>query len=178
MQNQNVRLIVAFAIGFIVGLGVYAVWSSSGDTSDVANTPNDGEVNGIATTTDDVVKSGNSVSVENQVAGKKVTLTEVTLENPGWVAIHDDVNGQPGRILGAKLFDKGTSKGDVTLLRATANGTNYLAVIHTDDGNYKEFNPRTDTALLASDGKPVMVSFSVESLSADIGQTIEIDLSK
>jgi hypothetical protein len=101
----------------------------------------------------------NSVAVSNQPAGAMVKLDKVVLVQPGWVAIHDNNNGTPGKILGAALFDKGTHTGSVELLRATAPGKSYFAVIHSDDGDYKDFNFMTDTPLKDQSGKTIMIEF-------------------
>ncbi len=158
MQNQNVRLAVSFLIGLVVGIGGYKLWMDGNQVVAPEDNTTIGDEQMTASSTPTTVnENGNSIAVDAQVAGTKVTVSEVTFTAPAWVAIHDDVNGKPGRILGAQLFDKGTSKGEVTLLRSTVSGKNYIAVIHSDNGDHK-FTPATDKAL--EDAK-AMVTFSV-----------------
>jgi hypothetical protein len=155
MQNENVRLGVAFIVGVVVGLGIY--WIASQNTS----APEDPLVTNEETaSTTSRVQTPNGLIVADQEPGKTVKISELVFKRPGWVAIHDDVDGTPGRILGAKLFDTGTSTDvSVGLLRATVAGKTYLAVLHDDDGQYKTFNPQTDKPLKDDMGQLILVRF-------------------
>ncbi len=174
MQNQNVRLAVSFLIGLIVGIGGYKLWA------DGRSVTNDQVNNDNASSTPMLVMSGsNGLAVGVQAAGDIVTVSQVILQAPSWVAIHDDVNGTPGRILGAKLFDVGTSTGSVKLLRNTEEGKSYIAVIHADDGNYKNFSAATDKPLLDADGKMTTVKFDVgTNIPASTDSVLQIDSTK
>ncbi|MBX4198226.1 hypothetical protein KW782_02715 [Candidatus Parcubacteria bacterium] len=158
MENQNVRLAVAFIIGLVVGLGVYWLFDQDAAMNNGNNPLGEEE---LATTTVSAIEGDNGLIVEDQGAGRMVNVSELRLKQPGWVAIHDDVNGTPGRILGARVFDTGTSAGAVELLRATETGKSYFAVIHDDDGAFKTFNPATDKPLLDDEGKMILVRFQI-----------------
>ncbi len=161
MENQNVRLALAFVVGLIIGLGLY--WVFDRDSAMDINTSTDN----LATTTVGVIEGNNGVVIGEQQPGKVVTVTDLRLEEAGWVAIRDDVNGEPGpKILGARLFDKGNTTGVVQLLRATEPGKSYFAILHTDDGNPKAFNSRLDKVLLDDSGKQIMVRFQVAGTAA------------
>lgn len=157
MENQNVRLVVVFIIGVIVGVIAYAVVDNARDERNnaVADTFS-------ATSSASVIQGDNGLTVKNQTAGNQVKIEQVIFSKPGWVAIHDEVNGQPGRILGAQLFDMGKTSGTVDLLRNTVAGMSYLAVLHTDDGNYKNFNHLTDTILMGENQMPIMIKFNTQ----------------
>lgn len=164
MENQNVRLAIAFVIGLVVGLGIYWAFDRDGATAPVAN-----ETQDMGTTTVGALADDNGVIIENQAAGRSVKVSQIVLEAPGWIAIRDDINGQPGpRILGAKLFDKGTNTGTVELLRATESGKSYFAIIHTDDGSFKNFDSKLDKPLLDDSGNQIMVKFDVGTSSAPV----------
>ncbi len=158
-NNQNVRLAISFIVGIIVGVAAYAIVDSNRETT---RAPRESLT---STTTTSVIEGDNGVIVQDQSAGNKVDVAQVVLKTPGWVAIHDDVNGQPGRILGAKLFDSGKLNGNVELLRNTENGKSYFAVLHTDDGNYKSFNAQTDTILKNAQGEMIMVKFTTGTMA-------------
>lgn len=157
-ENLNIRLAATFLAGVIVGVGSFAIINSARDAKE--NVAALSTIN--ATTTAAFIEGSNGVIVPTNTAGKTVALDQVVLSKPGWVAIHDDVNGTPGRILGAKLFDSGKSNGYVELLRATVPGTSYFAVLHNDDGNYKNFNVKTDTILKNESGAIIMTKFTTE----------------
>ncbi|MBA3550979.1 hypothetical protein H0W32_02105, partial [Patescibacteria group bacterium] len=53
----------------------------------------------------------------------------------------------------------------VDLLRNTENGKSYFAVLHTDDGNYKNFNAQTDIILKNVKGEMIMVKFTTGTMA-------------
>jgi hypothetical protein len=163
LENQNVRLGITFVIGLIVGFGGHWLWANR-----VTSTPNDEIMlmDDTASTTQALTSTNASVTVEKQEAGNKVFIKNVTLAAPGWVAIHDMVNGQPGKILGAKLFDKGSNEGFVDLLRITIPGKSYFAVLHGDDGDYKNFVPSADLPLMTN-GIAIMSEFTTTELTKE-----------
>jgi len=166
MQNQNVRLAIAFIIGLLVGIGGYWIYDNRGGYPEEEIIDN--------AMLSDVLEGDNALAVDNQAPGNTVVIKGVLLKNPGWVAIHDDVNGQPGKILGATLFDKGQADGTVELLRNTVEGASYIAVLHNDDGDYKNFNPKTDLPLNADNGTMVMVKFTTSN-TQPAASSIELD---
>lgn len=172
LENQNVRLVIVFIIGLLVGLGVYWTWDNRyAAPSDVNEEQNE-------TTDEEISLTGpNAVAVEDlQEAGNKVVIAKAKFASPGWVAVHDDVGGVPGRILGAKLFDRGEVSGEVELLRNTVPGTSYLIVLHSDDGDYKNFSAKTDTILTNEDGDMVMIRFTTNGEAPQA--VVPIDLTK
>ncbi len=176
MENQNVRLAVSFLIGLVVGLGIYWIFDRNAVPVDDISTAGD-DTSELATTTNDVVTLGaNGIAVGAQRAGKVVTLSEITLKNPAWVAIHDDVNGQPGKVLGAHLFDAGTRAGSIELLRSTVDGKSYLIVIHKSDGN-ATYSSQTDKPLTDDSGKILMTSFMVGTPQVQASEDGTVDTS-
>ena len=120
-----------------------------------------------ATTTDQTgTLALNRVVMSDQYPGNVVYLSSVQAENPAWVAIQSDNNGQPGEIIGSAHFDKGINPGKVTLTKPTVEGGTYYAVIYTDDASGK-FNATTDLPLKDSNGNVIMKIFHA-SASADI----------
>src|SRR5438105_1224626 len=131
MNNQNMQVVASFIIGLLVGVGGY--WLVAHQSSNVSSslTANDEATSSLEA---GVIVGDNGVLVSNQMPGNSVKLNQVVLKKAGWVAVHDDINGEPGKILGAKLFGPGTSEGTIELLRGTVEGKTYLVVIHSDDG--------------------------------------------
>ena len=166
-MNDTQKIIVAALVGFVIGFG--ACWMFSGSTTEDVkeNTEETATENENATTTAEVkneviVSSGdNAVLVLDQTAGKSVLIDGVSLEKAGWVAIYEDFQGPVQRILGAKYFSAGESKGAVTLLRGTVAGKSYHAVLLLDNGD-KSFNHKVDTVAIDDAGKPVAIKFEAK----------------
>ena len=169
MDTKNTWYLVAgLIIGFIIG----ALVVDKGIILQSA-TPADDEKGSMATSTPDgdtselktsgVVLAGkNALDIADQPAGSLVTVALTTLNEQGWVAIHEDVNGEPGWILGATLAFAGErSNLAVELLRATEEGKTYYAMLHTDDGD-KAFDLNKDFPIKDSSGNVVMMKFVAE----------------
>jgi len=152
-QDSNQKTIIIATLAFIVGFGL--AWLISTNKAGYGITSGTGvdAINQASTT-------ANFVSVKDQNSGVTVALEQVQLEKLGWVVIHDEDNGAPGRILGAQLFDAGSwTDGTVDLLRGTLSGKMYYAMLHSDNGDHA-FDPKSDTPILGEDGKSVMAKFS------------------
>jgi len=77
------------------------------------------------------------LSVLDQQASLEVLVANISVTEPTWVAIYEDVNGVPGSILGAKKvlpLDKFTA---VPLLRPSGltKGSYYFATLLADNGD-------------------------------------------
>ncbi|OGY59320.1 MAG: hypothetical protein A3I31_02275 [Candidatus Colwellbacteria bacterium RIFCSPLOWO2_02_FULL_44_20b] len=105
--------------------------------------------------------AANVIVVNDQPAGNKIVVASVTLEEDSWIAIQEDRDGSLGNILGARLFAAGTNAGEVRLMRSTAVGGMYYAVIRPDDGNPDDFDFRgVDAPLQDAEGNVVMAKFT------------------
>lgn len=104
----------------------------------------------------------NSVNVPDQLAGRMVKVASVSLEKTGWIVIHEEREGIPGNILGARRFSAGSGSGDIELLRATNEGKVYYAMVHSDDGD-SAFDFKKDVPLSDASEAPIMVKFKVSS---------------
>ncbi len=87
-----------------------------------------------------------AVRVTDQKAGNKVFVAGVVLSEPAWVAVREEVDGEPGRILGAQWFAAGSSSGAITLLRGTKSGARYHAYLLHDNGD-KRFDLTNDVPI-------------------------------
>ena len=155
MEKDNIfstKVIIAFVVGIAVGFG--GTWFYlQAPMSDVAEDE-------VSDTSSEVALSGeNAILVRSQEAGIHVEVELVTLENAGWVVIHENNNGALGNALGAQLFDSGPSKGVVELLRGTEAGNTYFATIRQDDGD-RAFDLTRDLLLSGIEGNLVQVEFN------------------
>ena len=106
----------------------------------------------------------NSISADDQPAGASVAVA-VKLEKGAWVAIHEDADDKPGKILGAQLFPAGTHLGKVDLLRPTSAAKKYYAMLHTDSGDHT-FDATADAPVKNAAGDAIMRAFMTTSGSA------------
>ncbi|MBI2056098.1 MAG: hypothetical protein HYT37_01855 [Candidatus Sungbacteria bacterium] len=104
---------------------------------------------------------GGKIAMNEQAAGMSVAVANVSLPVSGWVAIHEDAGGKPGKILGARRFEKGTHAGVVELLRKTEDGKAYYAMLHADDGD-RLFDAKKDMPMKDVSGAAVMAKFNTD----------------
>lgn len=139
---------LALVVGFSAG------WATGAHRrADTAAVP-DGELTMATTTATGTMERGmkvyeglaEAVKVTNQKAGKKVFVAAAGLSAPAWVAVREEINGEPGKILGAQWFDEGDHEGAVDLLRGTRSGGRYHVYLFKDDGDMK-FEPREDVPI-------------------------------
>lgn len=183
MKSSTANLIIAALIGFVVGVGGTALYNNRTITPadqnntgllDGANTT--GSLTGTntsnGTTTATGTSTGSMVSIDpnapnttfivpNQRFGDKVVVETARVSKPTWIAIADDVNGAPGRILGARLMQPTDSTIEVFLQRPTVLGNIYRAVQYDDVNGNGGFEVGIDKPRPASAENPVVqVSFT------------------
>ena len=100
-----------------------------------------------------------AVTADDQPAGTMITIAKMNLPIVAWIAIHENDNGVPGWILGARRFEAGETTGLVELLRGTIAGKSYFAVIHAEDGD-GAFNLRKDLPIVNVDGAMILDGFT------------------
>lgn len=123
--------------------------------------PNKVQIPSSAPLANERIAEGGKIAVSEQAAGMSVKIASVYLPVAGWVAVHEDAGGTPGKILGARRFEKGAYTGvAVELLRGTENGKIYYAMLHTDDGD-RAFDAKKDALVKDASGSAVMVKFTI-----------------
>ncbi len=141
--------------------------TDSKDTKDVktdvtGTTPTSGTPEITTKKPDAVAVSGtNAVSVDDQPAGVLVSVTMLTLSQPGWIAVREVIDGVSGNILGAHRYDPGLYLAEVELLRPTVAGHTYRAELFIDNGD-KQFDLATDAPIKNDAGIPIADSFIVQ----------------
>jgi len=143
-------LVVVFIIAFLLGYGTSSriVNRSAGYGTEPAETSEARILNLESALTQIEAESGqgpSTVAADDQPSGSSVNVA-VKTDIEVWVAVHEDVAGKPSKILGAQLFSADTNLGKVELLRPTAEGMKYHAILHSDDGDRK-FDPAKDSPL-------------------------------
>lgn len=95
-----------------------------------------------------VIRDG-EVTVENQSAGSRVELDDVTFpSDEGWIGVRDYENGQLTGLLGVSRFSatEGLYPTGINLLRSTEAGKTYAVVFYQDNGD-QVFNLATDSQI-------------------------------
>lgn len=160
-QNQVIALVVVVAVvAGGVGFWFGTLNARSGAAIPASGIPGGTPEGTPATGASITLPSGqNAIAVDDQDAGSTATVRSTTLAEEGWVVIHEDWNGKPGNILGARRLPAGSHQAIVVeLLRSTEGGKVYYAMLHRDDGD-KAFAHTRDLPVLDASGSPIMMRF-------------------
>lgn len=152
------------AAGFFIGRsGLRLPWEGGNRTGagEQSLTGPGADVSGV------VLVGGNAIAVNDQPPGATVAVSFVTLGQSGWVAIHEEMDSKPGRIIGARRFDAGANQsGAVELLRPTEEGKVYFAMLHADDGD-RQFDHQKDLPLTDPQGNVLHMRFIASAAPAE-----------
>jgi len=96
-----------------------------------------------------------------QPAGKEVVAAYVRLAKQGYIAIRQDVQSAPGKILGHSDRIFAGENTDVPIRMTTASSTTYWAALFLDDGD-SVFNETKDA--IAKDSKGNLVQFTFKTM--------------
>lgn len=148
-------LIIGGAVGFMAGRaverGTLPAWEVPGLLSP-APSPSPPAVGAV-------LVGGNAVAVGDQAPGATVAVSFVTLVESGWVVVHEERDGAPATILGARRFDAGSNQsGTVELLRPTEEGRVYFAMLHADDGD-RQFDHTKDLPIRDPQRNVILMRF-------------------
>ena len=131
-----------------------------------------GEEGGSASDLSGLIISTSAIYVAEQAPGRSVSVSLVRLEKPGFVVIHEDAAGAPGKVLGVSgLLPAGEMENllPITLSRATRDSETIYAMLHFDNGD-GTFDATNDNPVPDSvDEAPMMmiVTVSVEATEPD-----------
>ena len=163
-----VLLLVGGMVGFWLGKKAENRYAAERNDNNAQNTSVEGSGNGGSEMPiGDLNLSGsgataskdNAVAVSDQVPGSMAKIATVAMVKDGWVVVHEDANGKPGKILGARRLNAGSNKDvEVELLKATEESKVYYAMIHADDGD-KQFDYTKDLPVADAGGGVVMMRF-------------------
>lgn len=105
----------------------------------------------------------NSVTVSDQAAGRAATIDGVTLKESGYVVIHEDAKGSPGKVIGnSNVLQVGTYNNlTVNLTRVSKEGEILYAMLHSDDGDGTYGFPDEDFPIKDEKGQVVLKKYTV-----------------
>lgn len=152
MKKQTYILL---AIILIVVVAIYIFSTSQHKLTPISGTT--GPVQGTGMMVED-----NSIAVSAQGETNTLTASMVVLTNPGYVVVHEDKSGQPGKVIGvSKLVGAGMAH-DVTvqLSRKAVQGEKLYAMLHNDNGDGVYTN--SDQPVVSKSGEPLMMIITVE----------------
>lgn len=170
------KIVSIFVAGLVVGFLIGWGWSASRPAP--TTTTNTTETTSAGSETADTGSSaGSGIGISNtgtvtasatgapsftvpspQDSGMQVAVASASVSQPTWIVVYDNVNSQPGRVLGAELFFSTTKSGAVDLLRGTLPGQKYFVGESVDDGD-KIFSIQNDKPVRDAQGNPVWVTF-------------------
>lgn len=156
------KLLVLLLISalFVVGCGR----TNDTDTTDTDTTDTTDNTTG----TMPLLVGKNALYVAEQRPGTTVEVSALVMENPGFVVIHENQNGTPGKIIGkSSLLDKDNNGATITLDLQTTDGEKLIAMIHKDNGN-GTFSETEDTAAKDDQGEEVMMEFEVSTDASEV----------
>ena len=105
----------------------------------------------------------NELVIQPQPSGAKITIANVNVNHPIWVAIYTNINGQPDTIIASRLFEVGTHTNQtLELLKgATTPQGQYFGVMRSDDGN-EQLDPAQDLPTKDAQGNLIIIPFTTE----------------
>jgi len=108
-----------------------------------------------------IITGENGLYVEDQSVGNSVSTRVAVMAAPGYVVIHNAVNGQPAAVIGVSaLLPAGRSDNVViSLAESTTANSTYIAMLHADEGSGIYSTLIEDKPVLDEDGLPIMVQF-------------------
>lgn len=103
-----------------------------------------------------------SLIVNNQnLANNSITVASVSSNGPGWVVIHNSINGMMSGIIGLSHVSSGTSRNVVVAIDPTLATANLFAELNKDVGRAGYFDfPTLDTPVMVN-GQPVTDTFVI-----------------
>lgn len=140
---------------------------SDGGKKDAAPVNDAGEKVEERKTQGEPASATGTLTAQDQVSdGTTITVAAAEIDGaPGWIAVHSDVNGAPGPVLGTAQLDEGSNHDvKVTLTKPLEASASVWPMIHVDDsklGSY-EFPAVAGADLPVTDGKmPVMKKIAI-----------------
>lgn len=163
MSHRPARPVAAIALALTL-----VTAGCGGGAEDAAPAVNDAgqEVEGGEMQGEAASATGSLTAQDQQSDGKTITVDSVEIDGaPGWIAVHSDVDGAPGPVLGQVLVEEGSgSDVEITLDKPLDGDAAVWPMLHVDDselGTY-EFPGVEGADLPVTEGeKPVMMQIEI-----------------
>lgn len=165
-MGKNVFMGLAVVVLLGVGIWYSGVLTAAPEVPATSNTEGNQQTSSFAKL------AANAIYVAPQRPGKEIIVTTVNMEAPGYVVIHESVDGKPGAIIGhsALLSDRTNSNITIPLTRTVKDGEALIAMLHTEKGN-TGFDANTDLPVLDSENNSIYMNFSVSVDASDPSST-------
>lgn len=111
-----------------------------------------------------LIISDNAIYVTEQMPERRISVSTVQLKKPGFVVIHEDANGTPGKTLGVShLLPAGETENPppIVLSRLTEDTETIYAMLHIDNGDGHFDASRDQSAIDPVVGEPVMMIITI-----------------
>lgn len=106
-----------------------------------------------------MLEGKNAINVEaDQPVGGTIAVGLAVLEKPGFVVIHEDANGAPGKIIAKSALLPAGQNQNLAVDVKVEDEVYYWAMLHADDGD-GTFNASTDAPIKDSRGSAIMMRF-------------------
>lgn len=138
---MNVKLFLLLIVAFVLAAGI-----------------------GYYKTTSGLLLGQNAIYVQDQAPGQSVTVAFATLEEAGFVVIHEAKDDNIGAVIGKSNLTPGGEAENlppITLSRKTLDGETLFAMLHRDNGD-KTFNAKEDAPITDNEGNPFMMQFIID----------------
>ncbi|GEM_PF-3044347 len=120
-------------------------------------------------TSNEPIAGKNLINIKDQKSDKEVKevlVDRVVISKQGFLVVHADVGGRPGKVLGNSVLLNAGETREVSV-RLTAQPGMYWAMLHADNGNGK-FSATNDLPVMDDKGKPVMLRFKFFGVPASV----------
>lgn len=120
------------------------------------------EVQDGTTTTDGAWLGTNALYVAEQRPGTTLSISNINIAVPGYVVIHESVDGEAGAIIGSSELIRETAAENipVTLNRPVVDEEELIAMLHAEKGG-DGFDPTIDLPITDTLGTPMYMIFGV-----------------
>ncbi len=161
MKNKQIYILLAIVV-VILGVGIIVI-GNKGKSTTANNSPR-------STNTSGMMVENNSIAVGSQGETNTLDASMMVLTDPSYVVVHEDNNGQPGKIIGvSKLVGPGMVHGvSVPLSRNAIKGEKLYAMLHKDNGD-KTYSG-TDQPVVSKSGEPILMIVTVGTDSSTPGE--------
>lgn len=134
MKHTTLRRNAAVISG--LGLAIVLAACGSDNESSTAAPSTDSSTTDSSSASESAAPTGTVEAADQDGDGSTLTVSSVDLEGveQGWIAVHSDVDGKPGPVVGNVQVEQGTSSDVVVELDDTVATGDYWPMLHVDDG--------------------------------------------
>ncbi|MDZ7726105.1 MAG: hypothetical protein U5L75_00810 [Candidatus Campbellbacteria bacterium] len=155
-MNNNRSIIITVGVLLVLVVAVVALLLTRPSSEEV-NPPeqNEEEFNSVSG------DSENSVIVNDQIPGDVVFYDSLNLTEDGFVVVRNEVDGEPGEVIGSAFVEAGTDMtGNVELDESTSEGDQYYVELYTDTNENGTFEEDEDERVETEGGSAIRVQIT------------------